>query len=87
MTARAAFAFVLSLALVPTLQHARVSAGAFAFAVVSEAALGAAIGTAASLLYDGAYAGGRALDDYVGIRGSIPSANVAATCRAASQSV
>lgn len=78
LTARAAFAFVLSLALVPTLQHARVSAGAFAFAVASEVALGAAIGTAASLLYDGAYAGGRALDDYVGIRGSIPSANVAA---------
>jgi flagellar biosynthesis protein FliR len=25
-------------------------------------------------LYDGAYAGGRALDDYVGIRGSVPGA-------------
>ncbi len=28
------------------------------------------------MLYDGAYAGGRALDDYVGIRGSVPSAQI-----------
>jgi len=58
--------------------HAHVAAAALPLAVASEVALGAAIGTAASLLYDGAYAGGRALDDYVGIRGSVPSANVAA---------
>ncbi len=30
------------------------------------------------MLYDGAFAGGRALDDYVGIRASVPSAGVAA---------
>jgi flagellar biosynthesis protein FliR len=76
---RAGFAFVLSLAFA----HAyapRVSLGTFglALAVAGEVLLGAAVGTAASLLYDGAYAGGRALDDYVGIRASVPSADVAA---------
>ena len=77
-TARAALAFVFSSLLVTNAPHAHVGPGALPFAVASELALGAAIGTAASLLYDGAYAGGRALDDYVGIRGSVPSANVAA---------
>ena len=76
---RAAFAFVLSLActsgLVPS---AHVPPTGLVFALVTETLLGAAIGTAASMLYDGAYAGGRALDDYVGIRASVPSANVAA---------
>ncbi len=76
---RAAFAYVLSLALAaPFDRNYGAGRGHFAFAVASELVLGAAIGTAASLLYDGAYAGGRALDDYVGIRGSIPSANMPA---------
>lgn len=52
---------------------------AFVFALASELAIGAAIGIGASVLYDGAYAGGRALDDYVGIRGSVPSAAIAAS--------
>jgi flagellar biosynthesis protein FliR len=77
-TARAALAFVSSSLMVAGAPHAHVAAAALPLAVASEVALGAAIGTAASLLYDGAYAGGRALDDYVGIRGSVPSANVAA---------
>jgi len=74
---RAAFGYVLSLSLAarPAASHA-VPAG-FVFAFASELALGAAIGTAASLLFDGAYSGGRALDDYAGIRGSVPTANVA----------
>jgi flagellar biosynthesis protein FliR len=77
--ARAAFAYVLSLALAAPLNPGHGAArGHFVFAIASELVLGAAIGTAASLLYDGAYAGGRALDDYVGIRGSVPSANVPA---------
>jgi flagellar biosynthetic protein FliR len=77
--ARAAFAYVLSLALAAPLNSAHGAApGHLAFAIASELVLGAAIGTAASLLYDGAYAGGRALDDYVGIRGSVPSANIPA---------
>jgi flagellar biosynthetic protein FliR len=76
---RAGFAFSLAAAL----DHASAAGGAvasehFLLAVATELALGAAIGTAASMLYDGAYAGGRALDDYVGIRASVPSANVAA---------
>lgn len=50
----------------------------FSLAIVSEVTIGAAIGFGASLLYDGAYAAGRLLDDYVGIRGSVPSANVTA---------
>jgi flagellar biosynthetic protein FliR len=76
--ARAAFAYVLSASLAARPATARVAAGGLVFALASELALGAAIGTAASLLFDGAYAGGRALDDYAGIRGSVPSANVAA---------
>lgn len=43
---------------------------------VREIALGAAIGFAASVLYDGAYSGGRALDDYLGVRASMPTATV-----------
>jgi flagellar biosynthetic protein FliR len=76
---RAGFAFALALGFGRA--HAPRDAGTpggFALAVASEALLGAAVGTAASLLYDGAYAGGRALDDYVGIRASVPSADVAA---------
>lgn len=45
-------------------------------ALAMELGIGAAIGMAASILYDGAYAGGRALDDYVGIRGSMPTAQL-----------
>lgn len=76
---RAVFSFVLALALAHAYAGgARVSHTGFALAVASEALVGAAIGTAASMLYDGAFAGGRALDDYVGIRASVPNANVAA---------
>jgi flagellar biosynthetic protein FliR len=76
---RAGFAFALSLAIARGLPASAASAPLFLpFACASEALLGAAIGVAASMLYDGAYAGGRALDDYVGIRASVPSAGVAA---------
>jgi len=75
---RAGFAYVLALALAQPYAGVHLPAGSLSFALVSELALGAAIGSAASMLYDGAYAGGRALDDYVGIRASVPSANVAA---------
>ena len=75
---RAGFAYVLSLALAHALAaNVRLGSG-IVFAVAGETLIGAAIGTAASMLYDGAYAGGRALDDYVGIRASVPSANVSA---------
>ncbi len=75
---RAGFAYALSLAFAHAYARVAVAPGRLVFAVVSEALLGAAVGTAASMLYDGAYAGGRALDDYVGIRASVPSADVAA---------
>jgi flagellar biosynthetic protein FliR len=76
---RAGFAFVLALAFSNALgAKPPLGPGSFVFAVASEALIGAAIGVAASMLYDGAYAGGRALDDYVGIRASVPSASIAA---------
>ena len=73
---RAGLALALAFALRPASRAVPQSAPAFIAAVVLELAIGAAIGIAASILYDGAYAGGRALDDYVGIRGSVPNAQV-----------
>jgi flagellar biosynthetic protein FliR len=75
---RAGFAFVVSLALARAYAPAAKVAHGLVFAIACETMVGAAIGIAASMLYDGAYAGGRALDDYVGIRASVPSADVAA---------
>ena len=75
--ARAGLAFACTLAMLPVV-HSKSApdGGAFVLAVGFECALGAAIGVAASILYDGAYAGGRMIDDYVGIRGSVPSVHV-----------
>ncbi|HET9095285.1 MAG TPA: flagellar biosynthetic protein FliR [Candidatus Baltobacteraceae bacterium] len=74
---RAGLALVLAIALVPAVQGVRAPEGmAFVFAAATDFGIGAAIGIAASVLYDGAYAGGRALDDYVGIRGSVPNAQI-----------
>jgi len=77
--ARAALAYVFALALAGSVR-ARLppTPAALVASVALEVAIGAAIGTGASLLYDGAYAGGRALDDYAGVRGSVPAANVGA---------
>lgn len=73
---RAGFALLLTIALLPSVRAASSDGAALIAAIVLECAIGAAIGIAASILYDGAYAGGRALDDYVGIRGSVPAAQV-----------
>lgn len=74
---RAGCALAFALALLPAARGARVAGGTvFALALALEFGIGAAIGIAASVLYDGAYAGGRALDDYVGIRGSVPNAQL-----------
>jgi flagellar biosynthetic protein FliR len=51
---------------------------AFAIAVAGEFAVGAAFGMAASLLYDAAYAGGRVVDDYVGVKAIAPSLQLVA---------
>jgi len=74
---RAGLALILALGLRPAVgsQHQRFGAD-FVLLFAAEFALGAAIGFAASVLYDGAYAAGRALDDYVGIRGSAPTAGL-----------
>jgi len=75
--ARAGLALVLTIALMPAVRAEHVADGVpFVLALACDAGIGAAIGIAASVLYDGAYSGGRALDDYVGIRGSIPNAQI-----------
>lgn len=73
---RAGLALVLALGLLPAVRAPVLGDVALVAGVSIELAIGAAIGIAASILYDGAYAGGRALDDYVGIRGSVPNAQV-----------
>ncbi|HET7813512.1 MAG TPA: flagellar biosynthetic protein FliR [Candidatus Baltobacteraceae bacterium] len=74
---RAGFAAALALVLAPVAARGvHVDGVAFVLALAIEAGIGAAIGIAASILYDGAYAGGRAIDDYTGIRGSVPNAQV-----------
>jgi flagellar biosynthetic protein FliR len=73
---RAGLALALALAVAPHVRAASFDGAAFALAVAGEALLGAAIGTGASLLYDAAYYAGRTIDDYVGVRGSVPNANV-----------
>ncbi|MBV8245879.1 MAG: flagellar biosynthetic protein FliR [Candidatus Eremiobacteraeota bacterium] len=74
---RAGFALVLSIGIVPGVPRVRWDSSVhLAVAFCGELFVGAATGMAASLLYDGAYAGGRTIDDYVGIRGSVPSAQV-----------
>jgi flagellar biosynthetic protein FliR len=78
-TVRAGLAFALAIALKPASSAVPQNALTFVAAVALELAIGAAIGIAASILYDGAYAGGRALDDYIGIRGSVPNAQVFAS--------
>ena len=75
---RAGFALALACAVAPSVSAAgRLDLTAFTFAVAGEVAVGAAMGFGASLLYDGAYYAGRTVDDYLGVRGSVPGANVA----------
>jgi flagellar biosynthetic protein FliR len=72
---RAGIAFVLALGLVPALS-ANAGGGSLPFvaALLFEFLLGAAIGFGASILYEGAAAGGRMLDEYVGIQVANPMA-------------
>lgn len=74
---RAGMAAGLALVLAPVVaRDAHVDGIDLVIALAIETGIGAAIGLAASILYDGAYAGGRAIDDYTGIRGSVPNAQV-----------
>jgi flagellar biosynthetic protein FliR len=73
---RAGLALALAAAIASHVRAVSFDGAAFALAVAGETLLGAAIGTGASLLYDAAYYAGRTIDDYVGVRGSVPNANV-----------
>jgi flagellar biosynthesis protein FliR len=74
---RVGFALALAVAVAPHVASASpLDLVAFTFALAGEFALGAAIGFGAALLYDGAYYAGRTIDDYLGVRGSVPGANV-----------
>ncbi len=76
---RAGLAFFLTIALLPAVHARPVHAAAlFGALCVLEFGIGAALGFAASVLYDAAYAAGRVLDDYAGIRSSIPSISLTA---------
>ncbi|HEY0797726.1 MAG TPA: flagellar biosynthetic protein FliR [Candidatus Baltobacteraceae bacterium] len=76
---RAGLAYVFSLALAQGYAaHVQLPPGGLIAALVTEVLVGASIGVAASMLYDGAYAGGRMIDDYVGIRVSVPTAGTVA---------
>jgi flagellar biosynthesis protein FliR len=75
---RAGLALALTVAVIPGI-HVRAFDGiALIVALVTEFALGTAIGMAGSLLYDGAYAGGRMLDDYVGVKAIAPNVDLVA---------
>ena len=74
---RAGLAAALAFAVAPLVSPSRqLDLTSFAFALAGDFVVGAAIGFGASLLYDGAYYAGRTIDDYVGVRGSVPNANV-----------
>lgn len=73
---RAGLALALAFAVAPHVRPIAFDGTRFALAVAGETLLGAAIGSGAALLYDAAYYAGRTIDDYVGVRGSVPNANV-----------
>ncbi|HTA39404.1 MAG TPA: flagellar biosynthetic protein FliR [Candidatus Acidoferrales bacterium] len=76
---RAGMAALLALAIVPSTRAGTSPNGiALVAALVAEFLLGTAIGIAASLIYDAAYAGGRAVDDYTGVKAIAPSAQLVA---------
>lgn len=74
---RVGLALALTIAIAPA-QHPRaLPLAQLVLALAGEAAIGVAIGLASSLVYEAAYDGGRLVDDYVGIRGSVPHASLA----------
>lgn len=78
---RAGLAAVLTMAIAPRASPAMPQTAGDAGLVVAfaaEFAIGSAIGMAASILYDGAYAGGRVVDDYVGVKAIAPSLQLVA---------
>lgn len=77
---RAGLALALAMAISParTAIAPKVDGPAFVAALLVEFAIGGAIGMTASLIYDGAYAGGRVVDDYVGVKAIAPSLQLVA---------
>jgi flagellar biosynthesis protein FliR len=75
---RAGLALLLTIAIVPGVRSVHTGDIALVIALVVEFLLGSAIGIGASLLYDGAYAGGRMLDDYVGVKAMAPNVQLVA---------
>lgn len=77
---RSGIALLLAAVVLQTVRapSARIDGAVFVVALVTEFVLGSAIGMAASLVYDGAYAGGRVVDDYVGVRAIAPSLQLVA---------
>jgi flagellar biosynthesis protein FliR len=72
---RGGFALALTAILAPGLHviRFRIDGIALVIALLVEFLLGSSLGMAASLVYDGAYAGGRIVDDYVGVKAIAPS--------------
>ena len=76
---RAGIALALTLAIAPGVRAIHPFPAILAIVVLaSEFLFGSAMGIAASLLYDAAYAGGRAVDDYVGVKALAPSMELVA---------
>ena len=77
---RAGLALSLTAVIAPGLTAKTGSAAAapFVVALLTEFLLGSAIGMVASLVYDGAYAGGRVVDDYVGVKAMAPNLQLVA---------
>jgi flagellar biosynthesis protein FliR len=77
MIVRLALALGLAIGIAPAAGPRReLDLAELGVAVAGEVAIGAAIGIGAALLYDGAYYGGRMIDEYVGFHGSVPNAAV-----------
>jgi len=77
---RAGFALALGAVILPGISQRapRLDGAAFALGVVAEFLIGSVIGMTASLIYDAAYAGGRIVDDYVGVKAIAPSLQLVA---------
>jgi flagellar biosynthetic protein FliR len=72
---RGGFALALAMLIAPRLRAGQphIESLGLVAVLLAELLLGSAIGMAASLVYDAAYAGGRIVDDYVGVKAIAPS--------------
>lgn len=77
---RAGLAAFLTLAIAPGVRAAGIPRDGLSLglAFLTDLLLGAIVGAAASILYDAAYAGGRTVDDYAGVKAIAPSAHIVA---------